>query len=85
MNGDYTSCMVGGPLERDRSATQTFGSWPGGIGYDQEEMERGEVHLCIRRPYVTGLSRVLLPTDNRSIVLGLNIRHDPQLGIKHAA
>ena len=30
-------------------------------------------HLCIRRPRVAGLSRVLLPTDSRSIVPYLNI------------
>ena len=36
--------LAGAPIERDRSATKTFGVKPEGTGNDQEAMEcRGEV------------------------------------------
>ena len=44
-------------------------------GNSSREMGAGmpRLHLCIRRPRVAGLSRILLPTDSRSMVPYLNI------------
>jgi len=47
--------------------------WEGEVIYANKGKVGAPYHLCIGRPYVDGLSRVLLPTDSRSLVHDLNI------------